>query len=196
MNSSYTASNRRSTKETDISLSISIGGAGGAAINTGIPFFDHMLTSMSFHGNIGLTIEATGDYEVDHHHIVEDVGLVMGNTLSQLQDKIGNVKRFGYAITPMDDALVEVVCDLSKRPYIIYNVDYPQSMAGNFDLSLIREFCYALGHASRSNLHFTSHYGENGHHIAEALFKSLGRALFQALFPSEHSGIPSTKGTL
>lgn len=176
------ASRSRTTKETSISVSASPDSGRAPAISTGVPFFDHMLTSMSFHGRLGLSVEATGDIEVDAHHLVEDTGLVLGDVLSEITG-MEATERFGHAIVPMDDACGEATVDLGGRPYFVYRVEMPQDWAGTFDLHLVREFFYALSIRSRANIHLEGRYALNGHHLAESLFKATGIALRHALTP-------------
>ncbi len=188
----------RTTKETSISVYCSPDGgadaAGEAKISTGVPFFDHMLTAMSFHGRFALTVEATGDIEVDPHHLVEDTGLVLGDCLADIVAQAAT-ERFGHGVVPMDDALGEATVDLGGRPYLVYRADMPQNYAGTFDLSLLREFFYALSIRSKANIHLEARYGINGHHMAEAMFKALGLALRSALIPRNEGGM-STKGVI
>jgi imidazoleglycerol-phosphate dehydratase len=186
----------RKTKETDITVLFSGKGVKPGKIDTGLPFFDHLLTSMSFHGNLGLEIRARGDVEVDPHHLVEDTGLVLGDALRGAIVKESAIKRFGHAVIPMDDALGEVTIDAGGRPYLKFSALFPQTMCGNFDVSLIREFFQALAIRGGLNLHMESRYGENSHHMAESLFKALGKALEEALAPSGRKEPPSTKGTI
>jgi len=164
------------------------------AIATNVPFFDHMLTAMAFHGRMGLVVDAKGDLEVDPHHLVEDTGLVLGDVLRQIAD-LETTERFGNAVVPMDDACGEATIDLGGRPYLVYLADYPQAYAGSFDLSLLREFFYALAIRAKANIHLDARYGRNGHHMAEALFKALGRALRAAIARREGEGM-STKGLI
>lgn len=182
----------RKTAETDIQLSIDLTRRDGSSIQTTVPFFDHMLTAMSFHGGFQLTVQADGDTDVDAHHLVEDTGLVLGDAFSDVLSE-GGLVRFAHAMVPMDDALAEAVIDAGGRPYLVYNADYPQSHAGSFDLSLIREFFYAFAVRSRCNVHLHARYGENGHHMAEAMFKAFGIALGKAFAPRGNAAM-STKG--
>lgn len=186
----------RETKETRIDLILDLDQPGPQSFDLGIPFFAHMLNAMAFHGGFALQIEAIGDLDVDPHHLVEDCGLVLGQALRETLDK-GPVTRYGHSIIPMDDALSETVVDVCKRPYLVYTATYPQPLAGSFDLSLMREFFLALSNAAQINLHLDCRYGLNSHHMVEALFKSLGRALKEAyrLLPAD-AAVRSTKGTL
>lgn len=183
----------RQTKETDIRLTLDLDRAEAPVLNTGLPFFDHMLNAMAFHGGFYLEVEARGDLEVDPHHLVEDTGLVLGQALSQLRDEQPAIRRYGQAVIPMDDALSEVVIDACNRPYWVFDVAWAQERAGSFDLTLLREFIIALANRGGLNLHALNRSGANGHHQAESLFKALGRALAQAYEPKA-GPLPSTKG--
>ncbi len=187
----------RDTRETRISARVDLSDATTIDINSGIAFFDHMLTGMAFHGSIGLYLRAEGDLDVEYHHTVEDVGLVLGDALYQVFQQLGSVQRFGHAIIPMDDALGEAVIDVCNRPYLVYNADYPQDYCGQFPVALFREFFWALAVRARINLHLIARYGLNSHHMTEALFKALGRAISQAYQPkSGDNSAMSTKGTI
>lgn len=185
----------RKTKETNIRLVLDLGRKEPPSIATGIPFFDHMLTAMAFHGGFYLEIEAEGDLEVDDHHTVEDVGIVLGDAFRKAREAAPSIKRYGHSVIPMDEALSEVVVDACNRPYWVIQADFPQSHAGKFDLALVREFLIALTNRGALNLHAQCRYGSNGHHMAESLFKALGRALAAAHEPKEGPA-PSTKGVL
>lgn len=186
----------RQTSETAISVRLSLDGRGAARVETGLGFFDHMLTQLAVHGFLDLELSARGDLEVDGHHLVEDVGLALGRALVEaLGDKAG-IKRFGFALVPMDEALAQVALDLSGRPYLGWEVKFPQEQMGVFEAALVREFFRALAAAGGVTLHARA-TGENSHHMAEALFKALGRALDQATQLDERlSGVPSSKGVL
>ena len=186
----------RKTKETDIKIELDLDNPRKPEINTGLPFFDHILFSMSFHGGFYLKIDAKGDIEVDPHHLVEDTGLVLGDAFRTAAEKGGALARFGHFITPMDDSLAEVTIDACGRPYLVYKAEYPQQKAGDFDIFLLKEFLKALSDRAGMNLHAECRYGENSHHMAEAIFKSLGRAIGQAYRPADSGLILSTKGTL
>jgi imidazoleglycerol-phosphate dehydratase len=187
----------RKTKETDISIKLNIDGSGNNEITTGIPFFDHMLTLFAVHGFFDLFINARGDIEVDFHHTVEDVGLVLGDAFDQALVGRKGIKRFGHAVTPMDDALASVAVDLSKRPFLVYNVPIETSSAGNNFTSLAKEFFRAFATRGGMNLHINVYYGENEHHIIESIFKAAGRAIDQATDVDERiKGIRSSKGAL
>jgi imidazoleglycerol-phosphate dehydratase len=187
----------RNTKETQIALQLNLDGAGAAKVETGIPFFSHMLEAWARHGLMDLTVDARGDLEVDHHHTVEDVGICLGKGLREaLGDKRGIV-RYGQAFVPMDEALVHAAVDVSGRPFLVFNVPLSRTRISNFDLDLLREFFRALAFNAEVTLHVTMHYGENLHHIAEAVFKAVGRALAEATRLNPRvTGVPSTKGSL
>lgn len=192
-----TADVSRETKETKIHIKFNLNGTGKYNIKTGIGFFDHMLSLFAVHGFFDMDIDATGDIEVDFHHTVEDVGLVLGDALDHALGDRNGIKRFGYAVTPMDEALTYVVIDLSKRPYLVYNIPEKSSRGGNDFISLTKEFFRAFSTKGGMNLHINVKYGENEHHIIESIFKSTGRALSQAV---SHDGrikaVRSTKGAL
>lgn len=187
----------RKTKETHIRIELNIDGNGTQRISTGVPFFDHMLTLFAVHGFFDLTIEASGDLDVDSHHTVEDVGIVLGDALNTaLADRKGIV-RYGYAVTPMDDALAAVTIDLSNRPFLVYNVQCPEPGSGPFNSSLAKEFFRAFATRGGMNLHINLSYGENEHHIIESIFKAAGRALDQATaFDGRIESVRSSKGAL
>ncbi len=185
----------RSTKETTIKLSLVVDGSGRASASTGIPFFDHMLEQLGKHGGFDLSVEATGDLDVDLHHTVEDVGIVLGTALRDaLGDKAG-VRRFASALVPLDEALVQVALDLSGRPFLVYEIDPVSEWIGTFDPQLCEEFWRAFAFAAGITLHLRSLSGKNGHHVIEASFKGVARALRDAV-RIEGEGIPSTKGEL
>ena len=187
----------RRTKETAIQISLDINGIGQSEISTGIPFFDHMLTLFAVHGFFDLGIKAKGDLEVDYHHTVEDVGLVLGDAFDQALGSRKGIKRFGHAATPMDDALTAVTVDLSKRPFLVYHVPSSASAGTGFNVSLAKEFFRAFVSRGGLNLHINVSYGENEHHILESMFKALGRALDQAASVDERiKDVRSSKGTL
>ncbi len=192
-----TASVKRTTKETDIDLSIKIDGTGSTKVDTGIGFFDHMLTGFGKHGFFDLDVTVKGDLEVDGHHTVEDTGIVLGNAIKEaIGDKVG-IKRFGYFILPMDDALVLCSLDLSGRPYFNFDFTFPTQMVGDFETELVREFFYAVSYSAGMNLHIKVLDGLNSHHIAEAMFKAFGKALDEACTKDERiTSVLSTKGSL
>ena len=190
-----TSEQHRTTKETTIDLVLDVDGGGSASASTGIPFFDHMLEQLGKHGGFDLRIEAKGDLEVDTHHTVEDVGIVLGTALKQaLGDKAG-VRRFASSLVPLDEALVQVALDLSGRPFLVYEVDPVSEWIGTFDPQLAEEFWRAFAFGAGITLHITSLAGKNGHHVIEASFKGVARALRDAV-KIEGTGVPSTKGTL
>ena len=192
-----TASQNRDTAETKIQLSLNIDGSGNSNIDTGIPFFDHMLTLFSRHSLIDLDVKVDGDTEVDYHHTVEDTGIVIGDCLkSALGDKSG-ITRYGTAYLPMDETLSRVVIDLSNRPHLEFRHAPHTPDAQNFQFSLVEEFFRAVTSNLRANIHAEVLYGKDGHHIAESLFKGLARALKQACEVDPRvTGIPSTKEVL
>lgn len=188
----------RKTRETEIALQLNLDGTGAAKVQTPIPFFSHMLEAWAKHGLMDLTVEAQGDVEVDQHHTVEDVGIVLGKALREaLGDKRGIV-RYGTAFVPMDETLVSVAVDLSGRPYLVFNVPLTRTRIGSFDLDLLKDFFRAVAFNGEVTLHVTMHYGENLHHIAESVFKAVGRALADAtrVNPRIAGILPSTKGAL
>lgn len=189
---SRTAQIDRTTKETSIALTVDLDDPTEREIASTVPFFDHLLHAMSFHGGFGLAVAAGGDTEVDPHHLVEDVGIVLGSAFSQLSD---GVVRFGAAVIPMDEALSEVVIDVCGRPTLVYSAEYPQPTVGTFDLALLREFLLGFVGNARVALHAMIRHGENAHHMAESLFKALGRALGSA-YAESGGGVRSTKGLL
>ena len=184
----------RETRETRISVSLELDTREGIETATGIPFFDHMLHAMAFHGGFKLEVRAEGDVEVDPHHLVEDTGLVIGDAFSQILSDSEDLLRFGHAVVPMDDALSEAIVDAGGRPYLVYEADYPQGYAGDFQLALFSEFFWALAVRSRCNLHLLCRYGTNSHHMVEALFKALGLALGRSFSRRSDSAGMSTKG--
>ena len=193
--STRSATAKRETKETTVAVTLVVDGAGTASASTGIPFFDHMLEQVGKHGGFDLTIEATGDLDVDLHHTVEDVGIVLGGALKEaLGDKAG-VRRFADAIVPLDEALVQVALDLSGRPFLVYDVDPIAEWIGTFDPQLMEEFWRAFTFGAGITLHIRSLTGKNGHHVIEASCKGVARALRDAV-RVEGTDVPSTKGTL
>jgi imidazoleglycerol-phosphate dehydratase len=188
----------RKTKETDIVLHLNIDGTGASKIQTGIPFFGHMLEAFSKHGLIDLTVDASGDLEVDLHHTVEDVGIVLGKALREALGDRKGIVRYGTAAIPMDETLVSAAVDISGRPFIVFNVPLRRTRISNLDLDLLEDFFRAFAFNAELNLHVNMHYGANLHHIAEAVFKAVGRALAQAtrLDPRIAGVVPSTKGAL
>jgi imidazoleglycerol-phosphate dehydratase len=192
-----TAKTERKTKETEITAELELDGGGAAEIQTGIPFFNHMLEIFTRHGLFDIKIQAKGDIEIDYHHTVEDVGLTLGQAFKEaLGDKQG-ISRFGEATVPLDEALAQVVVDLSGRPYLAYNVKIRTGRVGDFDTDLPHEFFQALVNQLGMNLHMNVTQGENPHHIIEACFKALARAMGKATRMDERiKGVLSTKGSL
>jgi len=188
----------RKTKETDIKVEFHIDGKGDGRIDTGIPFLDHMLDLFARHGLFDLSIEARGDLEVDYHHTVEDIGIVLGQAITKAAGDKKGIRRYGNAVIPMDETLAEVSLDLSGRPYLVYNVALPRrGKIREFDADLIEDFFQALVNHSGITLHIDLRYGRNIHHIFEAIFKAFARALDTATsIDSRVSGVPSTKGRL
>ncbi len=188
----------RTTSETDISATLDLDGTGKADVATGIGFLDHMLTALVRHGLFDLTLRAAGDLHIDFHHTTEDVGIVVGTAIGRaLGDKRG-IRRFGHAVIPMDEALVEVTVDLSGRPFLAWDVAFERPKIGEMDTELFEEFFRALAFNALLTLHITRRAGHNAHHVAEACFKAAARALRQAVEPDPRTGnaIPSTKGSL
>ena len=187
----------RKTQETDISVKIDLDGRGNIDISTGIGFMDHMLFGFAKHGLFDLNVEAKGDLEVDCHHTVEDLGIVLGTAIKQAVGEKKGIKRFGYFILPMDETLVLCAIDLSGRPYLNYDVEFTTDHIGALDTETIREFFYAVSYSAGMNLHLKVLDGGNNHHIAEALFKAFGKALDMATMPEPRmSDVWSTKGCL
>jgi imidazoleglycerol-phosphate dehydratase len=193
-----TASLTRKTTETDITLTLSLDGTGQSDVQTGVGFFDHMLDQLARHGLLDITLAAQGDLHIDDHHTVEDCGIALGQALAQaLGDKRG-IRRYGECRLPMDDAQVACALDLSGRPYLVWNLAFPTQKIGTFDTELVREFFQALSTHGGITLHVDLIHGLNSHHIAEAAFKALARALRAAVEPDPRraDAIPSTKGAL
>ena len=188
----------RTTSETDIALTLDLDGTGRADIDTGIGFLDHMLTALTRHALFDLTVRAKGDLHIDFHHTTEDVGIVLGRAVAQaLGDKRG-IARFGHAVVPMDEALAEAAIDISGRPFLAWSVTFAQPRVGQMDTELFEEFFRAFATNALITLHVTQRAGTNTHHVAEACFKALARALRMAVAPDARIGnaIPSTKGAL
>jgi imidazoleglycerol-phosphate dehydratase len=188
----------RTTKETDIQVALTVEGSGVSDITTGIPFFDHMLTSFARYGFFDLDLRARGDLDVDYHHTVEDVGICLGEAFDHALGTKEGIQRFGHTVMPMDEALVSVTLDISARPYLIYHATFPGPRIGtSFPSELVQEFFQGFIRRSGLTLHINMQYGTNSHHIAEAIFKGVGRAMGQAcaLDPRIH-GVFSTKGEL
>ena len=187
----------RKTNETSISVEVNLDGQGEANIDTGVGFFDHMLTHLAKHGQFDITVKAEGDLHIDAHHTVEDVGILLGQAFLQAIGEPVGLTRFGHAVIPMDEALAEAAIDFSGRPFLVFNADIPKVRLGDFDAELAEEFFRAFAMNSRITLHLNLHYGTNVHHGVEVLFKAYARALRQALtIDPTATGIPSTKGVL
>lgn len=187
----------RRTRETDISVRLVLDGRGRCEVQTGIPFFDHLLHAFTRHGLFDLEVKARGDLEVDQHHTVEDVGIVIGQALRQAVGDGAGLARFGSARVPMADALLQVDLDLSNRPFLVYRVELPREWVGQFDAALVEDFLYAFASNGGVDLHVERVYGHNVHHVVEGLFKALGRALAQATrIDPRIEGPLSTKGVL
>ena len=194
---SRTAVVERVTKETRIRLSLGIDGTGEAKVCTSVPFLDHMLDLFARHGLFDLQVEAQGDIDIDFHHTVEDVGIVLGEALKRALGGKEGIRRYGHATVPMDETLASAAVDLSGRPYLCYNVPLPKVKIGEFDVELVREFFQAFANTGALNLHVNLLYGENVHHMVEGCFKAFARALDEATRLDERiSGVLSTKGKL
>ncbi|MCY7632752.1 imidazoleglycerol-phosphate dehydratase HisB [Bacillus safensis] len=191
------AKTARKTNETNISLALEIDGEGKADIQTDVPFMTHMLDLFTKHGHFNLTVDAKGDTDVDDHHTTEDIGIVLGQMFKEaLGDKKG-IKRYGSSFVPMDETLAQVVVDLSNRPHLEMRAVFPSQKVGTFDTELVHEFLWKFALEARINLHVIVHYGTNTHHIIEAIFKAMARALDEATtIDTRVKGIPSTKGML
>lgn len=188
----------RKTAETDITLALSVDGTGIAKVATGVPFFDHMLTLFAKHGLFDIDVTCDGDVDVDYHHTVEDVGLVLGDAFKQaLGDKRG-IRRYGFFLLPMDESLARVVVDIGGRPHLVYEAEAPTMFVRDFNIVLVKEFCRAFSNALGANLHVQLVYGEEPHHVAEAIFKGLARAMDIAtqIDPRTAGELPSTKGLI
>lgn len=189
---------KRKTKETNISLELDLDGTGKYSIKTSIPFLDHMLSLMCKHGLFDIKLKAKGDTDIDYHHTVEDVGIVLGKAIKQALGDMKGITRYGHASVPMDETLATVILDISGRPYFIYKVDLPKkAKIKNFDADLVQDFLHALVNNSGITLHVAVLYGRNIHHIIEAVFKAFGRALKKAVSKDLRiKGLPTTKGLL
>jgi len=198
MSSERTASVHRDTQETQIKLELNLDGVGKASLSTGLPFLEHMLTQIARHGLIDLSLEAHGDLEIDAHHTVEDIGIVLGQALMQAVGDKRGICRYGHAYVPLDEALSRVVVDLSGRPGLVYRVEYVRPRIGDFDVDLLHEFFQGFVNHAQVTLHMDNLRGDNAHHQAETLFKAFGRALRMATTadPRMAGQIPSTKGSL
>lgn len=193
-----TATIRRTTAETDINLSLSLGGSGISDVNTGCGFLDHMLTLFARHGRFDLSVTCKGDVEVDDHHTVEDIGICLGQALAEAVGDKRGIYRYGSMILPMDETLILAAVDLSGRSYLSYGLSVPTEKVGTFDTELVQEFFLAFTRTAACTLHITQLNGTNSHHIIEGTFKAVGRALRQAVSmdPEAEGEIPSTKGVL
>ncbi len=187
----------RKTKETDISISLNLDGKGRYSINTSIPFLDHMLALFSFHSQIDLDITASGDIEIDYHHLMEDLGIVFGEAIRKALGEKKGIRRYGNATVPMDESLAQVVIDLSGRPYLVYKVKQPKATVRGLEFSLFEDFFRSVSNHAMMNLHINVAYGRDLHHIFEAIFKAFGRSLREAVSNDPAmKGLPSTKGRL
>ena len=188
----------RNTKETQIEMELNLDGTGVSEIDTGIPFFDHMLTLLAKHGLFDLKVKAMGDIDVDYHHMVEDTGIVLGQAVKQALGDKGGIRRYGFFLLPMDESLARITLDLSNRQAFVYTVDFKFPMVRDFNIVLVKEFFQAFANDAACNLHINLEYGEEPHHIAEAIFKGFARALDMAttVDPRLRGALPSTKGTL
>ena len=192
-----TARTDRETGETTVSLSLNLDGTGSHEVATGVGFLDHMLELLARHGLFDLTVEASGDTHVDFHHTTEDVGICLGRALREAVGDKAGIVRYGSVALPMEDALVTVALDLSGRPMLVWDAAFPSAKVGEFDTELVREFWQAVANHAGLNLHVVLHHGVNSHHIAEAVFKGVARALRQAVtVDPRQSGVPSSKGVL
>lgn len=187
----------RNTLETQITLSINLDGTGQVQLESGVPFLDHMLDQIARHGLIDLMLKARGDLIIDAHHTVEDIGITLGQAMAQAVGNKQGINRYGHAYVPLDEALSRVVIDFSGRPGLYYQVEFPRAQIGTFDVDLLREFFQGFVNHAHVTLHIDNLKGLNAHHIAETIFKALGKALRMALSAdSRNPGVPSTKGTL
>ena len=193
-----TAKLTRNTKETRIQAELNIDGSGESSIDTGIPFFDHMLTLLARHGLFDLTVKAEGDIDVDYHHTVEDTGIVLGQLVKEALAEKRGIRRYGFFLLPMDECLARVAIDLSNRQAFVYRVESTDTMVRDFNIGLVKEFFQAFANEACCNLHINLEYGEEPHHVAESIFKSFARALDSAtqIDPRLGDSIPTTKGML
>lgn len=192
-----TAELKRTTKETDISIKIALDGEGKSQIDTGIGFFNHMLEGFAKHGFFDLAVSVKGDLDVDGHHTVEDTGIVLGTAIKEAVGDKKGIRRYGYFILPMDDALALCAVDLCGRPYLQFDCQFPSEMTGGFDTALVKEFFYAVSYSAAMNIHIRMLSGENSHHMIEAIFKAFAKALDMAVSYDERIGdVLSTKGSL
>jgi imidazoleglycerol-phosphate dehydratase len=192
-----TAAVHRKTRESDVRVEIDLDGAGDYNIETGIGFFDHMLESFAKHGLFDLQLNAKGDLAVDTHHTVEDVGITLGQAVRQALGEASGIRRYGTQILPMAESKIEISVDVSNRPYLMYNVALDNNRIGIFDAALVEDFMYAFAQNAGLDLHINLHYGKNPHHVVEAIFKGVARALRVAVERDPRvSGLPTVKGTL
>ena len=188
---------KRETNEVKVDVELNIDGTGDYSIDTGIPFFDHMLEQLSKHGYFDLKIKAVGDTEIDFHHTVEDVGITLGQAFDDALGDKKSIKRYGFSSIPFDETLSSSVIDLCNRPFFVFNVELPSSIVGEFDVELTKEFFQSFANNIKANLHIELKYGGNNHHIIESIFKSVAKSLDSAtLIDPRSSSIPSTKGNL
>jgi imidazoleglycerol-phosphate dehydratase len=193
---SRSGSIQRKTTETSIQLDLTLDGTGQYSIETGLGFFDHMLTHIAKHGNLDLNIKAKGDLHVDEHHLVEDVGICLGKVILEALGEKRGIERFGWSFVPMDEALARTIIDLSGRAYLVFHAEFSRESINGFSLELVKEFFQAVANEGKMNLHIALLYGGNAHHQVEAIFKSFGRALKGAVKITGSASIPSTKGVL
>ncbi len=188
----------RNTLETHITAAVNLDGTGASALDTGLPFLEHMLDQVARHGLVDLDIKAKGDLHIDAHHTVEDIGITLGQAMAKAWGDKKGLRRYGHAYVPLDEALSRVVIDLSGRPGLVFGVDFPRARIGEFDVDLIHEFFQGFCNHAAVSLHLHCLHGQNAHHIAETLFKAFGRALRMAVEPDPRLAgvVPSTKGTL
>ncbi len=192
-----TAEIERKTKETQISLSLNLDGTGAGTIDTGIGFFNHMLELLKRHALLDLTVKATGDLDVDYHHTVEDVGLVLGKAVNEALGERKGIVRYGFASIPMDETLCETSVDLGGRPFLVMQCPMKHAMVRDFEVKLVEEFFRAVSVEARANIHLRQIYGDEAHHVCEGLFKSFARALREAVaVDPRETGVPSSKGVL
>jgi imidazoleglycerol-phosphate dehydratase len=187
----------RTTRETDVAVAWDLDGTGKAKIATGVPFFDHMLDQIARHGISDLTVKTVGDTQIDDHHTVEDTGIVLGQALRQALGDAKSIRRYGSAFIPFDETLAFAAIDVSGRPFLVFEAEFPKAKVGTFDSELVQEFFRALAFNAGITLHLKVHYGQNTHHMIEGLFKAFARALYDATtLDPRVTGVPSTKGTL
>lgn len=192
-----TATISRNTRETQIEISLNLDGTGKHSISTGIPFLNHMLEIFSRHSLIDLTVKASGDTDVDDHHSMEDIGIVLGSCIDQALGDRRGIRRYGFMLLPMDEALTRVAIDISGRPYMVYKVNHDRDFIGTFDVRLVEEFFRSVMTQVKMNLHIENIYGDEAHHIVESLFKAFARSMRMAIEPDPRDvGIPSSKGVI